>query len=99
MICIKTISTVRMFIAMLSTPPPPSPRLGTDLRVSLSCVTCTAGAGDDVGLPCNGLKVSLFQTGEDMCGWCPKTCLPYIEEGGKCWTTITSSQAYVSSNT
>ena len=69
-----------------------------DLRVSLSCVTCTAGAGDDVGLPCPGLKVSLFQTGEDMCGWCPQTCLPYIPEGGKCWTTITSSQAYVSSH-
>ena len=48
-----------------------------------------------MGLPCQGLKVSLFQTGEDMCGWCPQTCLPYIAEGAKCWTTITSSQAYV----
>ena len=88
-------------MAMLSKPslPPSLSMPDNDLRVSLSCVTCTAGAGDDVGLPCPGLKVSLFQTGEDMCGWCPQTCLPYIEEGAKCWTTITSSQAYVSKNT
>ena len=64
--------------------------------MTVSCVTCTAGGGDDIGLPCDGVKLSLFDTAEDMCGWCPKTCVPYIEEGGKCWKDVTGSQLYVS---
>ena len=63
-----------------------------------SCVTCTAGGEDDVGLPCDGVKLSLFSTPDDMCGWCPKTCVPYLKEGGQCWKDVTGSGLYVSND-
>jgi len=59
-----------------------------------SCVTCQAGGDDNVGLPCDGVRLNLFSTDLDFCGWCPDTCVPYIEEGGRCWETISGTKVH-----
>merc|ERR1711915_114066 len=59
-----------------------------------NCISCQAGGDDSVGLPCNGVRLKLFASDDDFCGWCPDTCVPYIEEGERCWQTVSGSQIH-----
>eukprot|EP00092_Neocalanus_flemingeri_P031901 GFUD01034655.1.p1 GENE.GFUD01034655.1~~GFUD01034655.1.p1 ORF type:complete len:486 (+),score=98.25 GFUD01034655.1:65-1459(+) len=59
-----------------------------------NCITCKAGGDENNGLPCAGVRLKLFSTDDDFCGWCPDTCVPFIEEGGRCWQTISGAQVH-----
>jgi len=61
---------------------------------STNCISCKAGGDDGVGLPCDGVRLNLFASEEDFCGWCPDTCVPFIEEGERCWQVISGSQVH-----
>ena len=61
----------------------------------ISCITCKAGGDDNAGVPCDGVRLKLFSSDEDFCGWCPDTCVPFIKEGGRCWLDASGIQLHV----
>ena len=48
-------------------------------------VECEANNGnDDTGGSCNGIRIHLYQTDEDYCGWCSDTCVKTKNENDDC---------------
>jgi len=59
-----------------------------------NCITCKAGGDDNVGVPCEGVRLKLFSSDDDFCGWCPDTCIPFIQEGERCWLDAAGIQLH-----
>jgi len=59
-----------------------------------NCITCKAGGDDNAGVPCDGVRLKLFSSEDDFCGWCPDTCVPFIKEGDRCWLDASGIQLH-----